>query len=449
MTESEDKRFDLQIRSVLGNAREEVPEGLWAGIEQRLDGKGTSRGRTASVPAANDGKTRVIPLWFRIASGTAVAAALAAGIFLSGIFDDTVSDFRYDRLADSGDRQDIMIKDAGASVIVADIPAAGDLYEMTGPARPSVTDQKQPAENVGQTETSAVTDQEQQAGTESQEETPMSGTEDTAVISGQEPAGKESAAADDGTSAEQPQNTAEYDADAAAQWEKFMNEESSSRRRPKAALTLSGNAISNTNASASGRTNMDMAFLPGKNELTEDIISESSESSYSVPVSVGVGVKIDFTERWALSAGVNYSHLRRTFAGNYFDVHDDGTFTETGYSNILNRQDYIGIPVNVYFSIMRNSFLDFYAYAGGTAEKCVSNRFTAPDDRSMYLKEPVKGFQFSANVGLGMEFIIARTFGIYVDPSLRYYFPDSRQPRSIRTAQPLMFGLELGVRIHL
>ena len=255
MTESEDKRFDLQIRSVLGNAREEVPEGLWAGIEQRLDGKGTSRGRTASVPAANDGKTRVVPLWFRIASGTAVAAALAAGIFLSGIFDDTVSDFRYDRLADSGDRQDIMIKDAGASVIVADIPAAGDLYEMTGPARPSVTDQKQPAENVGQTETSAVTDPGQQAGTESQEETPMSGTEDTAVISGQEPAGKESAAADDGTSAEQPQNTAEYDADAAAQWEKFMNEESSSRRRPKAALTLSGNAISNTNASASGRTN--------------------------------------------------------------------------------------------------------------------------------------------------------------------------------------------------
>ncbi|HIS22837.1 MAG TPA: hypothetical protein IAC09_05285, partial [Candidatus Cryptobacteroides intestinipullorum] len=52
MTESEDKRFDLQIRSVLGNAREEVPEGLWAGIEQRLDGKGTSRSRTASVPAA-------------------------------------------------------------------------------------------------------------------------------------------------------------------------------------------------------------------------------------------------------------------------------------------------------------------------------------------------------------------------------------------------------------
>lgn len=431
MAESKDKRFDLQIRSVLGNAREEVPEGLWAGIEQRLDGKGTSRGRTASVPAANDGKTRVVPLWFRIASGTAVAAALAAGIFLSGIFDDTVSDFRYDRLADSGDRQDIMIKDAGASVIVADIPAAGDLYEMTGPARPSVMDPGQ------------------QAGTETREETPMSGTEDTAVISGQEPAGKESAAEDDGTSAEQPQNTAEYDADEAAQWEKFMNEESSSRRRPKAALTLSGNAISNTNASASSRTNMDMAFLPGKNELTEDIISESSESSYSVPVSVGVGVKIDFTERWALSAGVNYSHLRRTFAGNYFDVHDDGTFTETGYSNILNRQDYIGIPVNVYFSIMRNSFLDFYAYAGGTAEKCVSNRFTAPDDRSMYLKEPVKGFQFSANVGLGMEFIIARTFGIFVDPSLRYYFPDARQPRSIRTAQPLMFGLELGVRIHL
>ena len=48
-----------------------------------------------------------------------------------------------------------------------------------------------------------------------------------------------------------------------------------------------------------------------------------------------------------------------------------------------------------------------------------------------------------------MEFIIADTFGIFIDPSLRYYFPNESQPQSIRTAQPLMFGLEMGLRIHL
>ena len=49
MTESEDKRFDLQIRSVLGNAREEVPEGLYAkdltlALMNELERKRTERG---------------------------------------------------------------------------------------------------------------------------------------------------------------------------------------------------------------------------------------------------------------------------------------------------------------------------------------------------------------------------------------------------------------------
>ena len=71
------------------------------------------------------------------------------------------------------------------------------------------------------------------------------------------------------------------------------------------------------------------------------------------------------------------------------------------------------------------------------------------DGYDIHHRESVRGMQFSANAGLGMEFIIADTFGIYIDPSLRYYFPDSRQPRSIRTDQPLMLGLELGFRIRL
>jgi hypothetical protein len=38
--------------------------------------------------------------------------------------------------------------------------------------------------------------------------------------------------------------------------------------------------------------------------------------------------------------------------------------------------------------------------------------------------------------------------GLYADPSLRYYF-DNGQPKSIRTSQPLMLGLDLGLRIKL
>jgi hypothetical protein len=36
--------------------------------------------------------------------------------------------------------------------------------------------------------------------------------------------------------------------------------------------------------------------------------------------------------------------------------------------------------------------------------------------------------------------------GIYMDPNVRYYFESERQPRSLRTIQPLRFDIEAGVR---
>jgi hypothetical protein len=56
--------------------------------------------------------------------------------------------------------------------------------------------------------------------------------------------------------------------------------------------------------------------------------------------------------------------------------------------------------------------------------------------------------QLSANIGMGAEFMVGKHLGIYIDPSLRYYF-DNDQPKSIRTAQPLMFGFEMGLRARL
>ena len=63
-------------------------------------------------------------------------------------------------------------------------------------------------------------------------------------------------------------------------------------------------------------------------------------------------------------------------------------------------------------------------------------------------KEPDKGVQLSANFGFGAEFMLGEHLGLYLDPSLRYYF-DCDQPKSIRTEQPLMLGFELGFRFRL
>ncbi|MDE5956032.1 MAG: hypothetical protein K2G80_06005, partial [Bacteroidales bacterium] len=92
----------------------------------------------------------------------------------------------------------------------------------------------------------------------------------------------------------------------------------------------------------------------------------------------------------------------------------------------------------------------FYAYAGGTAEKCISDRYEVLNVTGSRLthREKVKGIQLSANIGIGAEFMTGEHLGIYIDPSLRYYF-NNGQPKSIRTAQPLMLGFEMGLRVRL
>ena len=139
--------------------------------------------------------------------------------------------------------------------------------------------------------------------------------------------------------------------------------------------------------------------------------------------------------------------LTRKFYGNYISVGESGAIQKDISSDIRESQHYIGIPLNLYYEILNKNSINLYAYAGGAAEKCVADRFLVLGTDISHT-EKVKGLQLSANLGMGVEFMLGRHLGIYLDPSIRYFF-DNNQPRSIRTAQPLMFGFEIGLRAKL
>ena len=185
--------------------------------------------------------------------------------------------------------------------------------------------------------------------------------------------------------------------------------------------------------------------------LRKDKERETGEegSRYGIPLSFGAGIKLIFTPKWSMSVGLNYTFLSRTFDGIYVDAEQTPARISL-YEDIRNVQNYIGIPVNFYYSIVSKDFIDFYTYAGGTAEYCLTNRYSAEnEDGPLYFKDKAGSMQFSANIGIGVEFNITDYMGIYIDPSLRYYFRNSNAPKSIRTAQPLMLGFEAGLRFRL
>lgn len=417
----EEDRLDTMFRDILDGGQEEVPAHIWDALEADLDNIGRARRKKAAG------------LWMRrIASGIAIAAAIAvAAVFtglpsgMSGLTDDTIAvvSTPQDKPAD------IMIADAPES----EAGPASDAFVPDAVRHPDshgavpITEE---TNEIYATSSEAATEPE----AESREQTPETEVRDNSHNGNANIRKKESADTDD-------------------VWRDPFAEygEDTIKERPGISLTLSGNAITNNVSAKQGRA----TFLDGPQHAPatpkENKVTENSESSYSIPLSFGVGARIHFTPRWSMSVGVNYTRLSRTFSGQYIQVAEDGTITNTPFSKIRNTQHYIGIPVNAYYSILKGDFVDFYAYAGGSIEKCLSNEFSMSDSKGKYTEHgSTAGVQFSANAGIGVEFIIADKVGLYIDPSVRYYFRNRKnlEMKNIRTAQPLMLGFEAGLRIR-
>ena len=178
---------------------------------------------------------------------------------------------------------------------------------------------------------------------------------------------------------------------------------------------------------------------PGINK--RDTVIERKSGSYSVPVSLGVGAKIRLSDKFDIGIGVNYTVMSRKLAGEF-----NGNY----YSEIRNIQQYIGIPVNIYYNVIKSDRVSVYIQAGGTVERGIGDLYKMNSANGSVLthNETIKGVQLSVGAGIGIEYWFNDFTGIFFDPTIRYYF-DNYQAKSIRTDQPLQTGFELGVRFRL
>lgn len=391
------EEFDLMMKSILDEGTEEVPSHVWEGVSAGLD---------------NLAKRKTVVLWWRrTAVGIAAAAALAIGVVFNGTEEQT------------------LVPEAGDSDLIAVVEP------VQVPSEPETVQG-----NVVETETKAAVipvliAEADEAVKPSESETAIKNADEAIkVFSDVRPEDK-------GTKASEvvaEETVGEY-------FPEDWGEEESKRKRD-VSLVLSGIASTNSTQNQNRLGPMKAPSVnpaPQKTGITET----STKSSYGIPVSFGAGVKIGLSPRWSLGAGVNYTMLTRKFYGRYTLVNENGGIDSSTSSDIRNTQHYIGIPVNAYYNIVNKDRINLYAYAGGVVEKCISDNYSVINT-SINHKEQIKGVQLSANAGIGVEFMLGNHVGIYLDPSIRYYF-DCNQPKSIRTVQPLMVGFEMGIRARL
>ena len=426
--------FEQMMKSVLDSGQEEIPTRIWDNVSSSMD--------------KLDRRKKVIVFFRRAAAGVAVAACLVMGILLGYRHDvsentdplnvqseliavvptkDTISDIQNIEIVAEANVKKVTPENTAITTASEMISAADNIRtdfikedNVEEDENCIIGKQPQVSENIQ--DSSETTSR---ANSETSTETISTSSSDKAV---NETTPKKYGCPDDNMFPE-------------------IWEENDKDKGIRTSLDLSGLAATNNAQNSKRKHIMKSPTLPNRQETT-GITDNSTNSTFGIPVSFGAAVRVEFTPRWSISAGLRYTLLTRKFYGTYTKVDEEGNIELTESSNIRNSQHYIGIPINAYFNIINRDFLKFYAYAGGAVEKCVTDKYQMLSSGRTHI-EKTGGFQWSVDAGIGVEFSAGKHLGIYIDPSLRYYFRNDTQPKSLRTVKPLMLGFEAGIRVKL
>jgi hypothetical protein len=395
-----ENEFDIYVRNLMAGAEESVSPDVWKGVEAGLD-------RAARRP---------VPMWlWRGLAGTGIAAAVAAAFLL----------LRPEKNLSNQPT----IQQPVAEATDAPLPAG------FRPEEDDVTPMEQQVARIKRytahnPEILTPVTMEEEPLTAEVEITESCRKPDAVIV----PQGV-------------PQESFADDEEAFRQ---LAFEEHKMHRKGEFSMSVLGNIQSNTRPEGPAnkmRRSAGSFFAPPPTK--PGIFREGTEFSFGLPVSAGLSLRYDFNPRWGIGTGVVYTNLSRSFLGDFNKQLEDGSVTPLYDTDITNQQHFVGIPVNVFFNIVNTGNWNFHVRLDGMGEKLVDNHFLIHDSEGdIHLHQKTEGLQFSAGVGVGVEFKFSPNVGIYFDPTLRYYF-DGNQPRSIRTIQPLRMDFEAGLLFSL
>ncbi len=162
------------------------------------------------------------------------------------------------------------------------------------------------------------------------------------------------------------------------------------------------------------------------------------KASHRLPIRFGLKIGYQLSERWALQTGITYTYLYSEF-----------TLVNRQQPTIEQRLHYVGIPLGISYQIWKNSNFRLYASVGAAAEKCVKNSQESGDSKINLQSDSEKPLQWSVNAALGAEYQPTKQLGIYLEPSLGYYFKDNTPLEHYYKEHPLSPAIEFGLRWHL
>ena len=168
-----------------------------------------------------------------------------------------------------------------------------------------------------------------------------------------------------------------------------------------------------------------------------------AQYEYQLPITIQVLLSRQLSQRLSFETGLSYTRLSSTI----------NTGSSQAYIQERQRIHYLGVPFRLGWQWYSKAHLSLYSSAGLMLElpirsttdvNHISNGTTTYHNEST-LNAPN---QLSTTLGIGLQYDFTPHLGIYLEPSLQYFFDDSNDIKTYRTEHPLSVTLPLGIRFR-
>jgi RNA polymerase sigma-70 factor (ECF subfamily) len=164
---------------------------------------------------------------------------------------------------------------------------------------------------------------------------------------------------------------------------------------------------------------------------------------HKLPITLQVLLNKQLTKRLSIETGLSYTQLNSTTT----------TGSSDAYIQEQQKIHYLGIPLRFGWQWYSKAHFSLYSSVGIMLEipiqSHVNIQHRANGITSFEKKTSINApNQLSGSLGLGLQYNLTPYLGIYLEPSLQYFYDEDSNLETYRTEHPLQITLPLGIRFH-
>ena len=178
------------------------------------------------------------------------------------------------------------------------------------------------------------------------------------------------------------------------------------------------------------------------NNATDGNASLGEKAHHYRPKTFSLSLNKQLSSHWTFGTGLTYTRMKSDFESEFHGA----TLLKT------QKIDYVGIPLRLTYRIWSKGRFNAYTTGGVTFEMPVHSsldkKYIITSDSSYTLKGDIKPrYQWSVNLGAGVQYKLFKPFSLYIEPNMFYYFRNGSSLETYCTEHPFIITVPFGLRL--